>query len=145
MQQFSLLFLINDTQILLAMKKRGYGVDRWNGVGGKQNRDEDIRQTAIRECQEEIKVKPLEFKEMASLIFTSAESKEDYGQRVIVFTCKVWQGNPTETEEMAPKWFNLDNIPYTKMWPDDKYWLPQVIQGKYVNIDFRTFDRTKLK
>jgi hypothetical protein len=34
-KQATLLFLIKDQKILLAMKKRGFGKGRWNGVGGK--------------------------------------------------------------------------------------------------------------
>src|SRR5665213_1943911 len=121
MNQFTLLFLLEDNRILLAMKKRGYGADKWNGVGGKPEHNETISETAIRECQEEIGVKPLKFEEMATLVFTSAEHKEEFGQRVTVFICKTWEGKPIETEEMAPRWFSLDKIPYSKMWSDDKY------------------------
>ena len=53
-----------------------------------------------------------------------------------MFTSSTWQGEPTETEEMAPKWFDLDKIPYSKMWADDKYWLPSVITGEYITADF---------
>jgi hypothetical protein len=31
---------------------------------------------------------------------------------------------------MKPQWFNLDKIPYSDMWPDDKYWLPMLLRGK---------------
>ena len=37
---------------------------------------------------------------------------------------------------MAPRWFDVSDIPYSKMWSDDKYWLPEVIVGKYVTADF---------
>ncbi len=47
-------------EILLAMKKRGFGKGRWNGVGGKpdpEKGDKSIIDCAIREAQEEIGVK----------------------------------------------------------------------------------------
>jgi hypothetical protein len=31
----TLLFLQKDDELLLAMKKRGFGAGRWNGVGGR--------------------------------------------------------------------------------------------------------------
>ena len=31
----TLVFLRNETKVLLGMKKRGFGVDKWNGFGGK--------------------------------------------------------------------------------------------------------------
>jgi len=134
MKQATLLFLLKDNQILLAMKKRGFGVDKWNGVGGKLDNNETVSQAAIRECKEEIGVTPLAIKERAVLDFYFADNKLD--QQVIVYLCDDWQGEPCETEEMAPKWFKLDQIPYDKMWRDDELWLPQVIEGKHVKGSF---------
>jgi hypothetical protein len=31
---------------------------------------------------------------------------------------------------MKPYWYNVSEIPYDKMWPDDKLWLPMALQGK---------------
>jgi len=28
---------------------------------------------------------------------------------------------------MMPKWFDLNEIPYSEMWPDDIEWLPRVL------------------
>ena len=144
MKKATLLFLIENKRILLAMKKRGFGVGRWNGVGGKPSKNETIAGTAIRECQEEIQVTPLDIKETAKLNFYFPEAKKEWNQQVIVFVCKAWDGEPTETEEMAPKWFNLDKLPYKKMWSDDKYWLPHVIEGSYVSADFYFDDNDQL-
>lgn len=61
MQQVTLCFLMRtmagENEILLAMKKRGFGVGKWNGVGGKPQDGESIEKAAIREMQEEISVK----------------------------------------------------------------------------------------
>ena len=58
----TLSFLIKEKQILLAMKKRGFGVSKWNVVGGKQQIGETIRQTALREMKEEIGIKAQKLK-----------------------------------------------------------------------------------
>lgn len=57
-RQATLCLLIKDGKILLAMKKRGFGVGRWNGAGGKfdSEKDKDILGAAIRETKEEIGV-----------------------------------------------------------------------------------------
>ena len=144
MKHATLLFLINDKQILLAMKKRGFGAGRWNGVGGKPNEAESITDAALRECQEEIGVTPIEIQEVAILNFYFPESKKSWNQQVTTYICRDWEGVPIETEEMAPKWFNIDEIPYSKMWPDDKHWLPKVIKGEYVKADFYFDDNDKL-
>ena len=40
-------------RILLGRKKRGFGVSKWNGFGGKIEPGETFRQCAVRELQEE--------------------------------------------------------------------------------------------
>ena len=40
------------------------------------------------------------------------------------------------TEEMLPKWFNFDKIPYEKMWEDDYYWLPIILRSQKVKGKF---------
>lgn len=138
MQKATLLFLIDGEMILLAMKKRGFGAGHWNGVGGKPDPGETIEQTAIRECEEEIGVTPLSIKRVGNLVF-NFEGKTEWDQEVVVFLCDSWQGEPEETEEMRPKWFALPEIPYEQMWEDDKFWLPEVLDGKTVDATF-TFD-----
>lgn len=135
-QVASLLFLIKDGEILLAMKKRGFGAGRWNGVGGKPEPGETIGQTAIRECQEEICVTPDELRHVASLKFVLHESSAVTELYVEAFVSKRWESEPAETDEMAPRWFKLSEIPYKDMWADDIYWLPEVLAGNYVEATF---------
>ena len=58
MKQTTLCLLVKGDEILLAMKKRGFGEGRWNGTGGKfdPENDKDIFDTAKRETKEEIGV-----------------------------------------------------------------------------------------
>jgi len=135
MRQSTLLFLIRDNQILLAMKKRGFGVGKWNGVGGKPHGDEKIEETAIRETTEEIGVIPNNIKQVANLDFFF-QNNPDWDQQVVVYTSNQWSGQPTESEEMKPEWFDLDKIPFDQMWPDDKFWLPQMLAGKNIIAKF---------
>ena len=132
----SLLFLRREDEILLAMKKRGFGKGRWNGVGGKVEVGESIEQAMIRETQEEIGVTPVAFEKVADIRFDEYFKGEPTIMHVYVFTATEWTGEPIETEEMAPMWFSIDAIPYTDMWSDDPYWLPQVIAGKKIDADF---------
>ena len=54
MRQCTLVFVFNPKkQILLAMKKRGFGEGKWNGAGGKVETGETIIQAASRELGEE--------------------------------------------------------------------------------------------
>jgi hypothetical protein len=42
---------------------------------------------------------------------------------------------------MAPKWFKIEEIPFDKMWPDDKYWLPILLKGENFEGEFHFDDR----
>jgi ADP-ribose pyrophosphatase YjhB (NUDIX family) len=135
MKQATLLFLLKDNQILLAMKKRGFGVGKWNGVGGKSKDNENIFDTAVRETQEEINVIPQNITQVATLNFYF-KNKPEWNQQVLVFTAHGWKREPSESEEMSPRWFDIKNIPFESMWPDDPFWLPLVLSGKKINATF---------
>jgi mutator protein MutT len=135
----TLLFLMRGDEILLAMKKRGFGANRYNGVGGKIDPGETVEEALIRECQEEIEVTPLHFWKVAEHDFVQNTGKNPWRMYVHAYLCDEWKGEPVETEEMAPEWFNLKDIPYDNMWQDDVFWIPQVLAGKKLVGKF-TFD-----
>lgn len=135
----TLLFLRKDDEILLAMKKRGFGMNRYNGVGGKIEPNETEVDAMIRECQEEIGVTPTNFWKVAEHDFVQEESGEHWRMIVHAYMCDAWDGTPIETDEMAPEWFRIADIPYDNMWQDDKFWLPQVLAGQKIFGKF-TFD-----
>lgn len=49
---------------------------------------------------------------------------------VNIFMISEYVGEPTETEEMSPAWFGLDDVPYSEMWPNDIFWIPRVLMGE---------------
>jgi len=132
----TLLFLIKDSQVLLAMKKRGFGANRYNGVGGKIDPGESIEQALVRECQEEIGVTPLAYRKVAEHDFVQPHSDRPWRMYVHVYICDSWHDEPVESEEMTPEWFDIVDIPYAQMWQDDKLWLPQILSGDTVFGEF---------
>lgn len=46
---------------------------------------------------------------------------------------------------MNPFWFSLATIPYEKMFADDRYWLPLVLEGKKINAFFEFDEEWNLK
>lgn len=49
---------------------------------------------------------------------------------VHVFRTDTYNGEPTESDEMRPQWFDIDKIPFSKMWADDVMWFPLMLQKK---------------
>jgi len=50
----NLCYLINNQgEVLLQFKRRGFGVGKWNGPGGKVETGEELEQAVIREVKEE--------------------------------------------------------------------------------------------
>lgn len=132
MRKATLCILVNGSDILLAMKKRGFGAGRWNGVGGKLEEGESVEHAVRREALEEIGVIIADMSRAATLRFYF-EGKPEWNQEVAVYVSRSWRGTPTESEEMAPKWFGRSEIPFEKMWQDDMHWLPRVLDGEHVD------------
>lgn len=142
LRQATLCFLIRGDEVLLAMKKRGFGAGMWNGSGGKVTwQDKNIEETVIRETNEEIGVTLKNLEHVATFNFYFPK-KTGWGQQVWVYLSREWDGEPKETEEMAPKWFDKNEIPYDQMWEDDRDWLPQVLDGMKLQGDF-LFDKNQ--
>lgn len=136
----TLLLLRRDNEVLLAMKKRGFGQGKWNGVGGKIEPNETLEDALVRECQEEINVTPTSWRAVAELDFVQdAETDEPWHMFVYAYIADAWEGEPSESEEMQPAWYDIEAIPYDSMWDDDQYWLPLVLRGDKVIGNF-TFD-----
>lgn len=124
------------------MKKRGFGVDKWNGFGGKLQEDEDVRVAMVRELQEEagVSVLPEHLKEAGTLEFRFKDNP-DWDNFCYIFTTTTWTGEPSESEEMRPQWYLINALPFSEMWIDDPRWLPLVLAGKVIEGKF-LFDKT---
>ena len=55
---------------------------------------------------------------------------DGYSIHVVVFRASGLLGEPGETDEGAPLWTPLDDIPYHEMWEDDRLWLPLALAGR---------------
>lgn len=103
--------------------------------GGHNEAGETFAQCACRETKEEvgIEVNEKDLEQVAVIYFYSRDSKivEPVFNCPIFFVRK-WKGDPTETAEMIPEWFNHELIPFEKMSPGDKEWLPLLLKGKKI-------------
>ncbi len=127
-ERATLLFIIRDDRILLIHKKRGLGAGKINGPGGRLDPGETSQECAVREVQEEICVLPLNPQLCGELKFQFTDGHSIHG---LVYRADDLEGIPCETDEAIPEWFNLDNIPYGRMWMDDRLWFPLMLRGQY--------------
>lgn len=118
----------DDSRLLLGMKKRGFGVGQWNGFGGKVETGETIKIAAQRELKEEAGLEALDMIEKGIIDFSSENDPKVLEMHI--FEVVKFSGEPIETEEMKPQWFDLDKLPFEKMWPSDFYWYPLFFANK---------------
>jgi len=126
-------FILRGKRVLLGKQKDTptkqfkRGVGYWNGLGGHVEDGETIEAAACREPLEEAKVKVLGLYKAGVMHFHFPDG--EYCQ-VHIFGADGCEGEPQETDEMEPRWFPVDQIPYDQMWPADRRWLPTFLAGK---------------
>ena len=135
MRHATLCVVRKEGNILLGMKKKGFGSGRYNGFGGKVEPGESFEAAAVRELREECSLHAVSTKKQAVLTFKFPH-KPEWDQIVHVFVTDNWTGTPTESDEMVPEWFQADKLPFGQMWSDDPHWLPPVLAGKFVTATF---------
>ena len=121
------------SKVLLGMKQRGFGVGLWNGPGGKFNeeKDKNPEESFRREALEEANLIISQIEKVGLIEF---EFTDEPGKilETHVFRVLDYAGQPQDSEEMAWQWFSSEEVPFDKMWPADKYWLPPTLAGKKI-------------
>ncbi|MBI5420719.1 MAG: 8-oxo-dGTP diphosphatase [Parcubacteria group bacterium] len=128
--------------VLLGMKKRGFGMGKWNGFGGKVEEGEMVEVAARRELLEESGLEANMFERVGVLDFAWKDKLEE--MEVHVFLARDIKGKPTETEEMRPEWFHVNEIPFHTMWADDKHWMPLLLANKRFKGQFVFNDQNEI-
>jgi len=123
----TLLFVVQAGRVLLIHKKKGLGAGKINGPGGRLEPGETPRACAVREVQEELCITVADPEWRGRLHF---QFKDGYSIRGDVFLGTRYSGEPAETMEAIPLWFDLAAIPYERMWADDPLWLPGMLAGR---------------
>lgn len=137
----TLVLLTRRGRVLLGMKKRGFGEGKWNGFGGKVEAGETVAAGAARELREECGVVARDLERRGVIWFDwPANERAEEGAHTMLKTgvevhvfCSASddvEGEPAETEEMRPRWFDIADIPYDTMWPDDRFWFPHLFAGR---------------
>lgn len=107
----TLVIVHQEPRILLAMKKRGFGKGKWNGFGGKLA-DEDngnLELTAYRETLEEGGIHVKDIEKIGETLYKFEGDEQDH--LVHVYVAEDFTGEPVESDEMRPEWFDVSGIP----------------------------------
>ena len=123
----TLLFVKQGEQVLLIEKQRGIGAGKINGPGGKIDPGETPLQCAVREVKEELLITVTDPVKMGELFFDMNSMPNIHCH---VYMGTKFEGTPSSTEEAIPLWTAIEEIPFDKMWEDDKYWLTEMLAGQ---------------
>jgi 8-oxo-dGTP diphosphatase len=126
-----------DREVLLGRKKTGFGVGKIVGLGGHVEVGETPIQAAAREITEEVSlhVAVAELRDAATVTFRFP-ARPAWNMRVAVFTADNITGRAVESDEIDPHWYAVDDLPVQDMWDDNRYWLPQVLNGQRLRAEF---------
>ncbi len=125
------------TEVLLGEKLTGLGVGKLVGAGGKLESGEAPVTAAVREVAEElgVTVEAAHLEPISRITYPFVD-RPDWSQRSFGFVSRIWTGEPTASEELAPRWFPVNTIPFDRMWADARLWLPRALKGEFVEATY---------
>jgi 8-oxo-dGTP diphosphatase len=136
----TLCFLLRDapsgsTEVLLGLKRTGFGTGKIVGLGGHVEAGESDAEAVCREVWEEAGIVVLqEDLSDAGAVEFVFPAKPEWNMNTRLFTARRWQGEPSESPEITPEWFDTRSLPVERMWQDADHWLPVVLEGGTVDI-----------
>jgi len=119
-----------DSGIVFIKKLRGLGSGLINFPGGKLENNETPEECAIREAREEVGALVNNPKKVGEVLFELDDGSEEI---MHVFLASFY-GELRQSSEAIP--LILTEPPYENMWPNDKVWLPLVLEGFKVKCKF---------
>lgn len=164
MKKATLVYIVDDGEVLMAKKTQKVGIGCYFGYGGKKKWWQTFRGCAVREVWEEtggvkskrwngpsdnggIKIKKRDLEPVGLIDFYRGdESQAPYGKpnfRVMCYRVTKYRGEPVSTTEMRdPQWFPIDKIPFgtEEMKAGDQFFVPQIIKGTPVKGWIRFID-----
>lgn len=112
-------------QVLLGLKKTGFGTGKVVGIGGHVEPGESTVAAICREVAEEtsITVAPLDLEPAGTVEFVFP-AKPEWDMFTTVFLARRFAGAAQESSEIAPRWYPVNDLPLELMWADAAHWLP---------------------
>ncbi|KAL1115924.1 hypothetical protein AAG570_005419 [Ranatra chinensis] len=132
--RYPAILLKKGDEVLLGLNKKGFSKNKWTLFGGFLQRKETLLDAAIRYLKEQSGI-TVEKAEKIGKIEVKFGGVQELIQ-IHVFLAETFTGEPIETREVLPKWFNLGELPISEMWSDVPFWFDQVAGGKRVKAFF---------
>jgi 8-oxo-dGTP diphosphatase len=122
-------------QVLLGTKKTGFGVGKIVGIGGHVEPGESDEEAACREVQEEagVVVRQQDLRDAGVVIF-EFPARPEWNMSTRLFVTERWAGEPSESAEIQPEWFDVGSLPVERMWQDAAHWLPLALKGSVLRL-----------
>lgn len=123
-------------ELLLGVKKRGFGQGRIVAPGGRLEPGETARQACVREVAEEVglTLRPEDLVAAGGVLFRFP-TRPEWDLHVAVFRARRFRGEPAESDELVPAWHPVADLPWDGMWPDARHWLPRVLAGERIRAE----------
>ncbi len=141
-----LVYLFREKQVLMIHRnsqisgKVDHHEGKWNGLGGKCEKDESPLEAACREVEEESgfvfdsKNPNSTLKSLGVLQFPNFKPQKNEDWLVFVFSGIIPQSENFKYNETQNEgdlhWVSIDQVLNLNLWPGDHFFIPYVLQGK---------------
>lgn len=124
------------TELLLGLKKRGFGEGRIVAPGGHLDPGETAAQACVREVAEEVELVIAE-DDLAAAggVLFRFPTRPEWDLHVALFRTGHFEGEPVESDELVPAWYPVEDLPWAGMWPDARHWLPRALSGELIEAE----------
>ncbi len=122
----TLVFIRRDTYVLLlrGSSQKRIWANKYNGIGGHVEHDEDVYSAALREIREET---GLDVENLRLVGLINIDGDQPTGIMLFVFTAQSRSGDPIPTEEGTPEWIARDQLAQIDLVEDLPTILPRAL------------------
>lgn len=139
MEEAVLIFVIHKDQVLLAESDYRPNKITWYGISGFVKKGERPNMATMRTLYEAVKLQvypgDIEQAGVLHLYTIGSNGVKKETTAITIFLIEKFQGQPQMTSGFRPRWFDLDKIPYDKMFEDTKDWLGKILDGEKLVIE----------
>jgi 8-oxo-dGTP diphosphatase len=131
----ALCHVIKNGSLLLVKSPTGINKNKWNAANGDIANGEHPNKCAVKNLYQQTGMYSEKVQENGTVrLFLDGKNEASY--KLHIYSTRNATGDIKPNPDGEVKWFGFTDIPYYDMWPDDKYWLPLVMQGKQFDADF---------